>query len=109
MRRCAFCPQASMERELTFRFDYEPVYEFPAGFRMLAGDPNRRTLDTSDPAQAAVGYTCLGGNTTRRHGMAMFDQLELTRQNFQPSTAPKACVPSSTFQIAGTTLTYTTT
>lgn len=74
---------------------------------MLAGDPNRRTLDLSDPAQQAVGYVCLGGNTTRRHGMTVSSQRVLTTQNFPPSDAPAACAPSYTSQIAGMALTYT--
>lgn len=62
-------------KELIARYEKEPVYEFPAGFRMLAGDPDRRTLDVSDPAQDAVGYTCLGGTgheLDRQHGMTVF-------------------------------------
>lgn len=35
---------------------------------MLAGDPNRRTFDESDPAQAAVEYVCLGSNIPQGHG-----------------------------------------
>lgn len=38
----------------------EPVYEFPPGFRMLAGNASRHTFDSSDPRQAAVSYVCLG-------------------------------------------------
>jgi len=34
---------------------------FPFGFRMVAGDPSRRTLNVSDPAQRAVHMVCLGG------------------------------------------------
>lgn len=84
-----------MRHELTHRADKEPVYEFPAGFRMLAGDPNRRTLDVNDPAQDAVGYTCLGASDlTRRHGMVVFSQLVLTTQNSQHSNALRAFVPS---------------
>jgi hypothetical protein len=51
-----------------FRTGDEPVYEFPPGFRMLAGDPNRRTFDESDPAQDAVRYVCLGSNIPEGHG-----------------------------------------
>jgi hypothetical protein len=53
---------------LTCRTGQEPVYEFPPGFRMLAGDQNRRTLDLSDPAQDAVRYVCLGGKSPEGHG-----------------------------------------
>jgi hypothetical protein len=74
---------------------------------MLAGDPNRRTLDVSDPAQDAVGYTCLGTtNVTRQHGMPVFDHLVLTAQNFPPSDVPTACALSCTSQIAGMALKY---
>jgi hypothetical protein len=37
---------------------------------MLAGDPTRRTLDISDPAQDAIRYVCLGGNLEETHGMS---------------------------------------
>jgi hypothetical protein len=53
---------------LIYRTGDEPVYEFPPGFRMLAGDPNRRTFDESDPAQDAVRYVCLGSNIPEGHG-----------------------------------------
>jgi len=75
---------------------------------MLAGDPNRRTLDVNDPAQDAVGYTCLGtADLTRKHGMPIFDHLVLTAQNFPPRVVPTACALSCTFRIAGMALTYT--
>jgi len=34
---------------------------FPYGFRMVSGDPYRRTMNVSDPAQRAVHMVCLGG------------------------------------------------
>jgi len=34
---------------------------FPYGFRMVAGESTRRTLNVSDPAQRAVHMVCLGG------------------------------------------------
>lgn len=34
---------------------------YPAGFRMVAGDPKRRTYDATDMAQKAVSHVCLGG------------------------------------------------
>lgn len=37
----------------------EIVYEFPPGFRMLAGDMGRTTYDPTDRAQAAISYVCL--------------------------------------------------
>jgi len=76
---------------------------------MLAGDPDRRTLDVSDPAQDAVGYSCLGNDTTRTHGMPVSDQPVLTSQNSQSSIAPRVCVPSCISPTAGMALTYTNT
>jgi len=38
---------------------------------MLAGDPTRRTLDISDPAQDAIRYVCLGGNLEESHGTTL--------------------------------------
>ncbi|WRT68825.1 uncharacterized protein IL334_005805 [Kwoniella shivajii] len=38
----------------------EQMYEFPKGMKMLAGNPFRNTFDANDPAQAAIGFTCLG-------------------------------------------------
>lgn len=52
------------------RQEDEPTYEFPPGFRMLAGDPDRRTIDLDDPAQDAVRYVCLGGTTPEGHGQS---------------------------------------
>jgi hypothetical protein len=60
-----------MSGPLMGRTGDEPVYEFPPGFRMLAGDPNRRTFDESDPAQDAVRYVCLGSNIPEGHGMIL--------------------------------------
>jgi len=39
---------------------------FPDGFRMVAGDPARRTQDNSDFAQKAISMMCLG--TNQEHG-----------------------------------------
>ena len=49
---------------------------------MLAGDPNRRTFDESDPAQDAVRYVCLGSNIPEGHGttFCFLLGLELTRR-----------------------------
>ena len=46
----------------------EPVYEFPPGFRMVAGNPSRGTFNTSDPAQDAVRYACLGVSGPETNG-----------------------------------------
>lgn len=32
----------------------EPVYEFPPGFRMLAGDSERASFNSSDPSDQAI-------------------------------------------------------
>ncbi|KAF2867803.1 hypothetical protein BDV95DRAFT_502105 [Massariosphaeria phaeospora] len=39
----------------------EQLKAFPEGFRMLAGDPNRRNF-TGDSDAKAINYNCLGGN-----------------------------------------------
>ncbi|EIW67152.1 hypothetical protein TREMEDRAFT_65020 [Tremella mesenterica DSM 1558] len=44
----------------TRRYEQEPIYEFPPGFRMLAGNPWTTTFNESDPAQQAVRFACLG-------------------------------------------------
>jgi len=45
----------------------EPVYEFPPGFRMLAGSASRNDLDLNDREDQAISYVCLGGNTPEGH------------------------------------------
>ncbi|KAK4688715.1 hypothetical protein P7C73_g1402, partial [Tremellales sp. Uapishka_1] len=37
----------------------EPVYEFPPGFRMLAGSPYRTTYNDTDLTNTAIRYACL--------------------------------------------------
>ena len=39
----------------------EKLIAFPEGFRMLAGDPMRRSLAGSGIEQKGIGYVCLGG------------------------------------------------
>lgn len=46
----------------------EPIHEFPPGFRMMAGDASRSSLDTEDRAQAAISYVCLGRDAPKTHG-----------------------------------------
>jgi len=41
---------------------------FPNGFRMLAGDPYRRTYNNNDFAQQAVSFSCLGGSSGETKG-----------------------------------------
>ncbi|KAA8912018.1 hypothetical protein FN846DRAFT_1019385 [Sphaerosporella brunnea] len=41
----------------------EELLPFPAGFRMLAGDPMRRSLDGAGIEQKGISFACLGGNT----------------------------------------------
>ncbi|WVQ94806.1 hypothetical protein IAU59_001889 [Kwoniella sp. CBS 9459] len=38
----------------------EKINEFPPGFRMLAGNPNRITYNASDYTNTAISYVCLG-------------------------------------------------
>ncbi|WVF67212.1 hypothetical protein IAT40_001960 [Kwoniella sp. CBS 6097] len=38
----------------------EKIYEFPPGFQMLAGNPNRITYNASDYTNMAISYVCLG-------------------------------------------------
>ncbi|OCF34157.1 hypothetical protein I316_04107 [Kwoniella heveanensis BCC8398] len=38
----------------------ETINEFPPGFRMLAGNPNRITYNASDYTNTAISYVCLG-------------------------------------------------
>jgi hypothetical protein len=40
----------------------EELLPFPAGFRMLAGDPMRRSLDGAGIEQKGISFACLGGN-----------------------------------------------
>ncbi|KAL7421978.1 hypothetical protein Q5752_003750 [Cryptotrichosporon argae] len=40
-------------------YEDEDIYEFPPGFRMMAGNPGRTTFNNSDPTNLAVNYTCL--------------------------------------------------
>jgi hypothetical protein len=68
---------------------------------MLAGDPNRRTLDLSDPAQDAIRYTCLGGNLTETHGMTATDELELMTQSSRSQCAQAVYEPKHFSHIAG--------
>ncbi|WVQ64088.1 uncharacterized protein L199_002247 [Kwoniella botswanensis] len=40
----------------------EQVYDFPPGFRMVAGNPSRTTYNASNYADKAISYVCLGVN-----------------------------------------------
>ncbi|WWC91451.1 uncharacterized protein L201_006397 [Kwoniella dendrophila CBS 6074] len=40
----------------------ETVYDFPEGFRMVAGNPSRITYNSSNYAEKAISYVCLGVN-----------------------------------------------
>jgi hypothetical protein len=55
-----------------FRKGQEAIYEFPSGFRMMAGSATRSTpLSKSDPLYDATSYSCLdykGGQTPYEHG-----------------------------------------
>ena len=45
----------------------DPLYAFPPGFRMLAGNPYRRNY-TGGNAENAVSFACLGANQPETHG-----------------------------------------
>ncbi|ORY86922.1 hypothetical protein BCR37DRAFT_376215 [Protomyces lactucae-debilis] len=40
----------------------QPVKAMPEGLRLVAGDSSRRSFDSSDVAQRAIGFSCIGGN-----------------------------------------------
>ncbi|WWC73344.1 uncharacterized protein I206_107311 [Kwoniella pini CBS 10737] len=46
----------------------EQVYDFPPGFRMVAGNPSRTTYNASNYADNAISYVCLGVNGARETG-----------------------------------------
>ncbi|CAD6573504.1 MAG: hypothetical protein TREMPRED_000836 [Tremellales sp. Tagirdzhanova-0007] len=55
----------------------EPVYEFPPGFRMLAGDATRSTFNASDPSNQAIRdgvNNWLEGSKHVTYGAGQFDQ-----------------------------------
>jgi len=59
---------------------------FPDGFRMVAGDPHRRTQNNSDFAQTAVSFVCLGGTEGGDiHGFPKSHCDRLRSQVFFPS------------------------
>jgi len=65
LRACDYSPTAK-------KCDYSgtdfPVpLAFPYGFRMVAGDPTRRTFNVSDKAQKAVHLACIGGSSDGDH------------------------------------------
>lgn len=44
---------------------------FPRDFRMISGNPTKRTYDANDPAHRAIDFLCLDfqGQTTKHHGL----------------------------------------
>ncbi|WVW79154.1 hypothetical protein I302_101120 [Kwoniella bestiolae CBS 10118] len=46
----------------------EQVYDFPPGFRMVAGNPSRTTYNASNYADKAISYVCLGVNGAPESG-----------------------------------------
>ena len=69
---------------------------------MLAGDPDRRTLDVSDPAQDGIRYTCLGGDVTETHGTPVSIEAGLTYQSSLSRTAQRVYELRPFSHIAGT-------
>ncbi|KAG8905518.1 GTPase-activating protein [Tulasnella sp. 403] len=47
----------------------ERVHAWPAGLRMLAGNPNRRAYDASNVADMAVSYVCLNYKSSSPQGV----------------------------------------
>jgi len=64
--------------------DFVPMF-FPYGFRMLAGDPTRRTQNNSDPAQRAIDIVCLGGNYPEGGGFPKAPCGQFRAQVYFPS------------------------
>jgi len=62
-----------------------PPKAFPDGFRMVAGDPMRRTFNSSDKAQKAVSIVCYGGNGGRYNGVPDHKCDEWRTQVYLPS------------------------
>lgn len=80
------------------------MYEFPPGFRMLAGDASRHTFDETDPRQAAVSYVCLGNGgpqTNSKSSAFIFTTGANTRKSFRRRTVRRASVLRSTSHTAG--------
>jgi len=59
LRACDYQPNA---RSCNYTMPFKTPLAFPDGFRMVAGDPLRRTQNDSDFAQKAVHVACIGGN-----------------------------------------------
>jgi len=57
LRACNYTPGA---KSCPIAAEQNPPMAFPDGFRMVAGDPFRRTFNASDFAQNAVSIVCLG-------------------------------------------------
>jgi len=57
LRACDYVPGLR-----TCNYTTDAPLAFPNGFRMVAGDPLRRTQNDSDFAQKAVHVACIGGN-----------------------------------------------
>jgi len=57
LRACDYVPGLR-----TCNYTTDAPLAFPNGFRMVAGDPLRRTQNDSDYAQKAVHVACIGGN-----------------------------------------------
>jgi hypothetical protein len=58
---------------------------FPYGFRMIAGDPTRRTQNNTDPAQRAIDIVCLGGTSPEGPGFPTSPCKQFRAQVYFPS------------------------
>jgi len=70
LRACDYAPGRT-------KCDYEGTnftepLAFPVGFRMVAGDPARRTFNNSDRAHRAVHMNCIGGHGGSSYGFPPF-------------------------------------
>jgi len=79
LRACDYAPNLK-------NCDNAPVpLAFPYGFRMVSGDPLRRTYNESDKAERAVSLVCLGGAGGRFNGLPPHHCDEIRAQVFFPS------------------------
>jgi len=64
--------------------NFIPLF-FPNGFRMVAGNPLRRTQNNSDPAQLAIDMVCLGGNSPEQGGFPISPCDRMRAQIYFPA------------------------
>jgi hypothetical protein len=85
-RACDFDPANPTKRSCddAFKAGALPL-AFPDGFRMVAGDPARRTQNSTDFAQKAVSMVCLDGTVPEGPGFPKSFCSALRAQVFFPS------------------------